>query len=164
MNSELDRKWILGIGSHHGWDRIGWLVAERLKNKVEAEVRLITSPIQIMDIVEECDDLVLIDACLIAAHEEPPKLQAARKSNAPRPLVHRWQWPDPAILSTKFSGTHDLSVAAVLELAERLQMLPKRVVLWGIDISHIDSMKNPAPQQIVEEALRGIDPRGIAVA
>ncbi len=58
----------------------------------------------------------------------------------------------PSHLSTKFSGTHDLSVAAVLELAERLQMLPKRVVLWGIDISHIDSMNHRDPQQIVEQA------------
>ena len=50
----------------------------------------------------------------------------------PKQQIHCWQWPAEEIAITAFRGSHDLSLSAVLLLAERLGRLPRCVRIWGV--------------------------------
>ena len=131
------RRWIVGIGSHQGWDCIGWRVADRLEGRVPASVRLAGSPIEIFDVLDDCGELILIDAC--RTYSSPGLVLVQGKSLR----LHRWKWPDPSILQTRWSGTHDLGITGVLQMAEHLGMLPDRVELWGIDVAMLEEFNHP---------------------
>jgi hydrogenase maturation protease len=50
-----------------------------------------------------------------------------------------WTWPAPQIEVAHFSGSHDLSLPAVLALADRLSRLPARVEIWAVSIDPAQS-------------------------
>ncbi|MBC8351140.1 MAG: hydrogenase maturation protease [Planctomycetes bacterium] len=112
---------IVGIGSAHGDDRIGWLVADRLVAMVESEnveVRHAKSPIDLLDWLAGVERLVICDACRGLGRVGE---------------MRRWEWPTTELSAIGLSGTHGLSVPTVLKLADRLGRLPEVVVVWAIE-------------------------------
>jgi len=117
----------VGIGSPHGDDAAGWCVARGLADRATArraatgiDVRSATTPADLLDWLAGVDTLDVCDAV---------SCQAAPGS------LHRWRWPDPALTSARFGGSHDLSLTAALTLAEQLGHLPRQVRVWGIAAS-----------------------------
>ncbi len=141
---------LVGVGSQHGDDQVGLRVAERLArcSGPTVEVRLAASPSELLDWLEGADQLVVCDACRIPA---------------PVGSVFRWTWPAAEIENTRFSGSHDLSLPAVLTLAEQLGRLPPRVSVWGISISAaqptgpVSAEAAAAVPSVVEQILQAID-------
>jgi hydrogenase maturation protease len=112
---------IVGIGSSHGDDRAGWRVAELLAERLDQDnidVRQAASPVQLLSWLAGVRQLIICDAC--------------RGLDAPG-RVHRWNWPSKELSDVAWSGTHDLSLPAVLALAERLGHLPRVVIVWAIE-------------------------------
>lgn len=112
---------IVGIGSAHGDDRVGWLVAEQLRefaDRNQFELRIAKSPADLLDWLEGNQRLVICDAC--HGQGEIGELS-------------RWLWPAPDISEITMSGTHNLSLPTVLTLAEKLGRLPNEVVIWAIE-------------------------------
>jgi len=131
----------VGIGSPHGDDQAGWHVADALVDRLQASpialsggatagsnspvrpqsqlvVRKARSPADVLDWIKGIDRLVICDAC---------------RSSGPPGSAYRWTWPDPAIEQTHCSGSHDMGLASVLALAQRLHSLPPAVIVWGLE-------------------------------
>lgn len=114
-------KCIIGLGSPHGDDQIGWLIADevRLRARGECVVHKICSPLEILDRIDGIEWLAICDAC--------------RGTGLPGDW-HRWTWPDTQIVQQTFAGSHDIGLATALDLATRLKRLPQTVNVWGVEI------------------------------
>jgi hydrogenase maturation protease len=116
-----NRTLVVGIGSPHGDDRVGWVIAERIAELVghRFDVRCARSPAELLDWLEGVVELHVCDA--FTRHTEVGAAQC-------------WDWPSPEIEGALFHGSHDFSLPAALALAEQLGRLPARVRIWGIAI------------------------------
>ncbi len=149
---------IVGVGSPHGDDRVGWAVASRFAAVRFPRVQAVTiaSPIGLLDLLGE--DRLLGDvrdragAVRGKGHSGGNLCgETVRGGNAcgagdrlivcdafagegPVGRLQRWDWPDSAIESVRSFGTHDVSLATALELAGNLGLLPSSVIVWGIDV------------------------------
>jgi len=112
---------LVGIGSPHGDDRLGWEVAERVAQRAgnSLVVRCLRTPAALFDLLDGIDTLEICDAVSIAP---------------PAEAVYCWTWPTLEIERVAFRGSHDLSLPAVLEIAEQLGQLPGCVRIWGVPI------------------------------
>lgn len=113
---------IVGIGSPYGADDIGWTIVDRLKTRRpdKAQYIKVANPIDVLDCLDECDELILIDA----VHG----LQAK--------AIQCWIWPNQQIKDGVFGGSHGFGVVQMLELASELQLLPMTVRIVGIGIEN----------------------------
>jgi len=119
--SENKRTLIVGIGSDFGDDQLGVIVAKRLVLRLPScKVIWLKSPLDLCNNLTNIERLCLIDACHGAG---PPG------------TIVRHDWPSPALIGVRFSGTHDLDLVAALQIAERIQGLPPVVTLWCIEAS-----------------------------
>ncbi|WP_339730716.1 hydrogenase maturation protease [uncultured Gimesia sp.] len=115
---------IAGIGSPHGDDRVGWEIANAIQSRTSdrASVRLVRTPDELLDWLEGIQELVICDAC-----------QGAGEVGS----VHQWEWPCADLESISWSGTHNLSLLAVLALARQLDRLPASVWIWGVEVQQV---------------------------
>lgn len=116
---------VVGIGSAHGDDQVGWRIADGLRTEADVAVRTASVPMKLLDWLDEVSELHVIDAC--------------EADGAPGDLL-RIEWPGdfPSGNSPQCRGSHDFDVAAVLKLAERLGRLPEDVTVWAIVGRHFD--------------------------
>lgn len=111
---------VAGLGSPHGDDQFGWLVADRLAAESERRamsnvvVRRAGSPSQVLDWLDGCERLILVDACRGDLEGDFLSLR----------------WPAAEIEQLRSSGSHDYTVWQALELASRLGRLPRECRLW----------------------------------
>jgi hydrogenase maturation protease len=111
---------VVGLGSHHGADAIGWLTARALKRlDSKLSVAEVASATDLLDMMQQQGRLILCDGC-----------QGAGEPGS----AHRWHWPHFALRPRRPSGTHDLTLEDVLRLAEMLLRLPRHIDLWGIEL------------------------------
>lgn len=116
------RTLVIGIGSHHGDDRLGWLAAELIgmRDLPNVEVRLLATPGRLLNISGPWDHWLVMDAC---RGDDPPG------------TIHAFAWPDERLADTHFTGTHDLALGEALRLAETLELLPPRVTIIAGQVS-----------------------------
>lgn len=116
------RTMVIGIGSRHGDDQAGLLVADALAERLAATpaitIRKAATPADLLAFLETVDRLVVCDAV---------------KSGERVGRLVRLEWPDARIARVRSLGSHDLSLAEALELADQLGLLPPSVVVWGIE-------------------------------
>jgi hydrogenase maturation protease len=112
---------IVAVGSPHGDDQIGWRVIERLQRKPLPGVSAaaVSEAVRVLDHLEGCKTLVLVDAC---------------RSGARAGTIHRLVWPDPRLQGQDNVSTHGFSLLQALELAAALGHLPPHVVLIGVEV------------------------------
>ena len=112
---------LVGIGSPFGEDRLGWLVVGQIERRgvASARIRCARAPADLLDWLEGVDKLVVCDAC----HD-----------GGPTGSWRRFDWPTTSLDDVAFSGTHDMSLAATLALAEQLGVLPKQTTIWGLTV------------------------------
>lgn len=110
---------VVGLGSPHGDDQIGWRVAEEIEGRLtpEVDVRCLTVPIDLTHALDGYQKAILIDAC---------------RPRGDSPRITRWQWPSPEIALIRASGTHAFGLPETLAMMERLGSLPGDVIIWGI--------------------------------
>lgn len=121
------RKCFIGVGSPHGDDQIGWLIADEVKMRFGNEMRVhqVYSPLEILDNLEDVDWLGLCDGC---------------RGLGTLGEWKRWNWPALHSVDSSFAGSHDFGLVATLQLARQLERLPASVVIWGIEIGLVDPM------------------------
>ncbi|MEZ6043990.1 MAG: hydrogenase maturation protease [Planctomycetaceae bacterium] len=112
---------IVGIGSPHGDDQVGWQIAQRLGSLVgkSVDVRQARSPQDLLDWLEGYKNLIICDAC-----------QGAGQVGS----YHHWSWPTNQLETIRTSGSHQVSLPVVLSLAAQLGRLPSKVQIWGVEI------------------------------
>jgi hydrogenase maturation protease len=116
------RTLLVGIGSRHGDDSVGWRIARHVAAAMDERlvVRCARSPAELLDWLEGVDALHLCDGFVHG------KTVGA---------IRCWDWPTPEIEQVVFRGSHDLSLPSALALAQQLGLLPRRVRIWGVAIA-----------------------------
>ena len=84
----------------------------------DASLRAARSPGELLDCLEGVDRLIVCDAC---------------QNMGSRGAVHCWRWPGAPLQTLRSAGSHDLTLAAALALAEQLRLLPAEVVIFGVE-------------------------------
>lgn len=121
------KRLIIGLGSHHGDDQIGWKLAEELGRLTGIPFRQAAVPADILLWLAGIDELYICDASQNAGH--PGKL-------------HQWifqseQHPLHDVLAElemlHSINTHQMSLPATLTVGQRLKMLPPYIVIWAIE-------------------------------
>ncbi|MEZ6144307.1 MAG: hydrogenase maturation protease [Planctomycetaceae bacterium] len=130
------RTLIVGIGSPHGDDRIGWLAIDRLRDEVSPEIviRQASTPSQLFDWIDGFDRVIVCDACEGVDNETLS------------PIVHRWEWPTTEVEHVRSSDSHTFGLPAVLELAEKLGKLPECVIIYGMAGKRFDAFTDISPE------------------
>lgn len=126
--SETPRILFVGLGSPHGDDQIGWLIAEALHLQVserpDISVRKAAVPLDLLDWLEGINELHICDAC--CSDEKVGSLSRLQVSTRDGiPVFHELEW-------LRCSGSHDFDPGAVLDLAGRLGRLPEHVVVHAV--------------------------------
>ena len=135
---------IVGLGSHHGDDRAGWMVIEQLEaigHPAEFLLRIAHS-VDLLDRASPGQPLIICDAC---------------QGSGTAGRITRWLWPSDQIVTLRHCGTHDLSLGEVLQLGRTLNCLPEGIEIWGIEGINWSSASEPSQavkQAVVELARR----------
>lgn len=136
---------IIGIGSPHGADRAGWLVAKRLaaRSDLDASVCSVVNPLELMDHLDGCESLIVIDACITSSEVGS---------------VIRLSWPDRRILSQRSLSSHGFGLGEAIQLADQLDRMPKSFVLYCLEIenSKIEERTTDAPIPGIDELERQV--------
>lgn len=110
---------IVGLGSHHGDDQAGWLVLDRLRERGYPATRLarLQHPADLLDVIDAESSVMICDACV--GGDSPGTIRSLC-------------WPTDKMVYQRPAGSHDLSLADVMELGQRLGSLPERVQIWTV--------------------------------
>ncbi len=109
---------VVGIGSPHGDDRIGWqLVQEVAAARPALGATVLVSPLDLLEVSLDCRLLIVVDAC---------------RTGAPVGSVIERVWPWEADTAVEHS-THGVGLTAALTLAASLGRLPAAVRLFGVE-------------------------------
>lgn len=134
---------VLGVGSPHGDDRIGWLVAQALNDSFSStEVSIVTLDrpgATLLHYLDGAEGVILIDA--LHGDQAPGTISSLSRR---RLLKRTGQW-----------SSHQGGIAEALELGCALDMLPGRLLLMGIQASHFTPYQDeisPRLQQAIPEA------------
>jgi hydrogenase maturation protease len=111
---------VVGLGSHHGDDQVGWLVLDRLQARGYPSELLIRArhPLDLLDRINASQTLLLCDACVGVG--QPGTIQ-------------HFHWPTDRIAYTRPLGSHDLSLHDVLELGQCLGICPPSVRISTVE-------------------------------
>jgi hydrogenase maturation protease len=118
---------IIGIGSPHGDDQVGWAAIDALEHvtlPAGTELHRVATPAsQLLPLLSGADRVILVDA---VASDDPPGslIECAAKD------LHR----SPCDLSN-----HGLSVSAALNVADALGDLPQDVRIVGLAVDALDT-------------------------
>lgn len=138
----------VGIGSPHGDDQVGWLVAEQLREHASCVdgilIRCAILPIDLLDWLDGIGHLHVCDAC---------------QGGALPGLLHRWDWsaagrrevdcswPFDNLTVLRSAGTHKCGLREVLRLAGKLGCLPSKMTVWGVEAAQFEP-NNPLSGQL----------------
>lgn len=133
---------LVGVGSPHADDQAGWLLIERLSDCSANGIQLRKAkvPHEILDWIDGCEELHIIDAC-------------ERNACKPGETVFRLdcsQSEDGSALDSRMRShsSHQLGLGSVIQLGRLLGSLPRRVTVWGIPGEHF------RPDQSVSDGCR----------
>lgn len=135
LSTTLGEPLVVGIGSPHGDDAIGWLMTQELSRSlphtrsIDTRGRTVCRPLRTpLDLVD------LLDG--IKDEDRPTRLVVIDAVVSPMPLghLHVWVWPKFGWETRRPSGSHDMSLTDALAIAERLGRLPPRVEILGVNI------------------------------
>jgi hydrogenase maturation protease len=111
---------VVGLGSPHGDDQLGWIAVDRLQPLLPADSigHKIGAPIELVDCLHGHETALIIDAAAPAS----------------RPGTHRsFLWPCSDLTSGAAWSTHGVGLVEALRLAEALGRLPRRVQIDTIE-------------------------------
>ncbi|HEX5695824.1 MAG TPA: hydrogenase maturation protease [Acidimicrobiia bacterium] len=138
------RRIVIGVGNPvRGDDGAGLEVAGRLR-RVETYQRS-TGSYDLIDLWDGADEVIVVDAA---------------RSGAPAGTIHRFDAHDqPLPEGVLATSTHSVGVMETIEMARSLGRLPKRVVVYGIEVSTLapGSGLSEVVEQAVNELVTVID-------
>ena len=126
---------IAGLGSAHGDDRAGWLVAEQLASdnavQIEVVIRKATIPLDLIDWLDGVDTLHVCDACQ-TLQQGALLRQFFWSEGQLIPCETEGGSPALSFSSHRRVGSHDFGLLEVLQLAETIGRLPRQVFVWAV--------------------------------
>lgn len=136
---------IFGIGSPFGDDQAGWQVITKLQQHKKITALLPSDllhfeccdrpGLHLLDLIQNAATVILVDAV---------------KTGAPIGTLHQLRNEAIEQIYSAMS-THSIGIGFALKLGRELNILPKNIILYGIEIGEIQLEKNLSPP--VEEAI-----------
>jgi hydrogenase maturation protease len=137
---------VIGIGSTHGDDQIGWIAIDRLRASPPPGVSLhqVRGGIELLECLEGQKAAILIDTAA------PAGLPGTIRS---------FVWPCPDLAEAAPWSTHGLGLVDALRLAETLGRIPRTVWIDTMEASQNAPGAAPSPEVLAQldvllEALR----------
>lgn len=111
---------VLGLGSPHGDDQLGWVVVERLRPALPtgATAHPVNGGLHLLASLDGQDLAIVVDAAA-------PAGQPGR--------VSQFDWPCPDLAGCRPLSTHGPGLVEALRLAEVLGRLPRRVRIYAVE-------------------------------
>ncbi|TWU50573.1 hypothetical protein Poly51_38650 [Rubripirellula tenax] len=128
---------IIGVGSPHGDDQFGWVVAEELENTHGLVGRKISNPIDLIGWLDESDRVIVIDAAVGLPGDVD--FQMLGFANAKDRTT---------IGQIRSHGTHDIGLEQTLRMAESLGKRTDHVELWVGNARNIERLDPMSPALI----------------
>jgi hydrogenase maturation protease len=136
---------VIGIGSPFGHDSLGWQVIDHLRrqysqNKLRPErINLIETDrpgINLIQLMQGAKAVILVDA-ILDDHRHGETIQLNKSQ---------------LIRQQDTLSSHNLDVASAIALAEKLQLLPETVMIFGlgIDPAREDAINETAVQKLTD--------------
>jgi hydrogenase maturation protease len=120
---------VIGVGNvWRGDDAAGLLAARRLRERLGLSVEVIEAEgdgLAILDLMEGIEQVILIDAVKGAG-------RPGATTRFDLTAESRWGTVVPC-------STHAIGVADAIDLARALERLPKKIILYGIEIDSVES-------------------------
>lgn len=112
---------LIGIGSPYGDDQVGWKVIQLVRERgLPLQGQCCAVPATtLLPLLQQQDNVILIDAVV---------------GNAPLGSVQHWVGIQAISSVQQAISSHGFDLATLLSLAQRLDMLPSQVQLYGIVI------------------------------
>lgn len=141
---------VLGIGSPFGDDQLGWDVVKLLQqqptlsgiNPQQLHLEYYDRPgMHLLKLMVPAQTVFLIDAV---------------KTNAAIGTLHCFQNEEIENISGTLS-THDFGIAEVMQMGKALQLLPQKVVLYGVEIG--DSSCQFTLSKPIKQAIKRLSTR-----
>lgn len=131
---------LVGLGSAHGDDQVGWFVIDLLagwiQHRPEIVARRAIIPLDLLDWLDDVHTLHICDACA---------------SSGNRDTLHCLLWTSGRLINQSSAeqvvfeviprsggGSHDFNLCDVLRLAETTRRLPATVFVWAIEGSNFE--------------------------
>ncbi|HVN64377.1 MAG TPA: hydrogenase maturation protease [Candidatus Binataceae bacterium] len=114
---------IIGIGSPFGGDAVGLRAAEILAADPPSNCEVVSADrpgAELIELMDGADAVILIDAV---------------RSGAPPGTIHVLEFDELEGASARFVSSHDLGVAAAIQLARKLDRAPSRGWIVGLEIA-----------------------------
>lgn len=131
---------VIGIGSPHGDDQVGWSVVAYLKQQGQ-EIAVLQTLVDPIDLIEQLDGvsrLLIVDGC---------------RSGQEVGTLTRFDADDPRFLEATGHSTHRISLSETLDLARALRRLPGWVKVFGVEVDQC------RPQAAMDPRLEKAVPR-----
>lgn len=112
---------VAGLGSHHGDDRAGWMVLDRLRQLGYPNDRMVQlrHPIDLLDVMEVDQPVVICDACV---------------GTGSIGSVHRLTWPSDNLAYQRTMGSHELSFPEVMQIGSQVGIAPQSLQIWMVQV------------------------------
>ena len=134
--NESAKTLVAGLGSTHGDDQAGWLVAENVASQCRGyqhvTVRRATIPLDVLDWLDGVDVLHVCDACQMTHDHRQLQRYNLVEGQFINSDVSMNSEMSGTLLSLRSRGSHDFGLPDVLRLAAQIQQLPKQVIVWAI--------------------------------
>ncbi len=130
---------LVGLGSPHGDDQLGWLVVDRLRPELPESVssHKISAGLDLLTLLDGTERLLIVDA--------------SSPSGQPG-TVRAFDWPFPELAAMVPLGSHDVGLLEAIRLAETLGLWPDRARLFAVEADQFE------PGQVLSPAVRaGLD-------
>ena len=111
---------IVGLGSPHGDDQLGWLAIDRLRSRLPSGVvaQRARHGVELLEHLEGHDSAIVIDTAMPTGNPGAIRL---------------FDWPSPELAGSTLWSTHGLGLIDALRLAEALGRLPRLVRIYTIE-------------------------------
>jgi hydrogenase maturation protease len=130
---------IVGLGSPHGDDQVGWIAVDRLRLRLPGDVHAVkaASGVELLGFLAGQDDIIILDAAAPAS----------------RPgTIRSFVWPCADLAARGPWSTHGLGLVEALRLAQTLGRIPGQVVIATVEA------QSTAPGLSLSRAVaRGLD-------
>lgn len=145
--SRMSKLHVLGIGSPFGDDQVGWEVIKLLQQRPtlnhftreQLHIACCDRPgMHLIELMRTADTVFLIDAV---------------KTGASPGTLHRFKNEEIESISSALS-THGLGIAEAMKLATTLNILPQKVILYGVEID--DVQMQFALSKPIKEAIKAV--------
>ncbi|MCL6503122.1 MAG: hypothetical protein K6T86_10585 [Pirellulales bacterium] len=146
---------LVGLGSPHADDAVGWCVAGAVAAALERHtnlpqrraltVRQARVPLELLHWCGGASRLVIVDACVPLATDAT--------GSQPLPGTYQaWRWPALPACRLRPATSHDLGLAETLALGSTLGVLPEEITVWGVWIAPERVLPPPGGGNTVTQA------------